>query len=107
MSVSKVAEDLRSWLRAAGVDRSKLYEQTDRRLRFRAHDLRSTFVTLSLANGKTEDWVRRRTGHQTTTMIALYRQQAETYKELRLGPLKPLHEAIPELRSIAEILSLA
>lgn len=98
MSVSKVAEELRSWLRAAGVERSKLFEQTDHRMRLRAHDLRSTFVTLSLANGKTEDWVRRRTGHQSTAMIALYRQQAETYAELGLGSLQPLCEAIPELR---------
>lgn len=34
-------------------------------------------------------------------MIALYREQAETFKELGLGQLKPLHEVIPELAKMA------
>jgi integrase len=36
----------------------------------RVHDLRATFVTVSLANGKTETWVQDRTGHKSTLMIA-------------------------------------
>ena len=54
-----------------------------------------------MAADKTEDWVRRRTGHRSSTMIALYREQAETFKELGLGQLKPLHEVIPELAKMA------
>jgi hypothetical protein len=34
-------------------------------------------------------------------MIALYRRQAKTAAELKLGWLKPLHEVIPELAAIA------
>lgn len=45
---------LRSQLLAAGVDRPELHHSTENRGRFRVHDLRGTFVTLSLANGKTE-----------------------------------------------------
>ena len=83
---------LREALGRVGVTRSKLFEQSEERLRFRAHDLRSTFVTLALANGRTDDWVRQRTGHMSFEMLAHYRQAAETVKELDLGWLKPLHE---------------
>jgi hypothetical protein len=33
-------------------------------------------------------------------MIALYRRQAKTAAELKLGWLKPLHEIVPELTAI-------
>src|SRR5882672_3426670 len=66
-------------------------------MRLRAHDLRGTFVTLSLANGKTETWVMDRTGHQSSGMVNEYRQAARSAAELNLGPLAPLDEAIPEL----------
>jgi integrase len=39
--------------------------KTANRAQFRAHDLRGTFVTLALANGKSETWVADRTGHTT------------------------------------------
>ena len=69
------------------------------RLPIRAHDLRGTFVTLSLANDRTEAWVQDRTGHTSSNMINLYRRTARTAAELGLGELLPLDEAIPELRS--------
>jgi len=97
MYVDNIAERLRLALKAAGVTRPKLFEQSEDRLRFRAHDLRSTFVTLALADGRTDDWVRQRTGHMSAEMIDHYRQNAETVQELDLGWLKPLHRVIPEL----------
>jgi integrase len=84
-------------LRGAGVTRSALYDRNENRTRLRAHDLRATFVTLALAAGRSEDWVVTRTGHGSSQMIALYRRQAKTAAELKLGWLKPLHEVIPEL----------
>lgn len=54
-------------------------------------------MTIALANGKTETWVQDRTGHKSSVMINLYRRQARKAAELNLGPLKPLHEAIPDL----------
>ena len=57
----------------------------------------ATFVTVSLANGKTEAWIGDRTGHRSSTMINRYRRQARTHRELDLGELKPLVDAIPEL----------
>jgi hypothetical protein len=64
----------------------------------RVHDLRATFVTVSLANDKTETWVADRTGHRSSVMINHYRRAARTWAELSMGPLSSLDEVIPELR---------
>ena len=85
-------------LRTAGVTRSGLFERTASRQPIRLHDLRATFVTVSLANGKTEHWVMDRTGHKSSQMIALYARQARTWTELNLGPLLPLDRLLPEMR---------
>jgi integrase len=100
MYVDKLADQLRRDLKKAGVVRPKLFEKSKHRMNLRAHDLRGTFVTLSLANGRTEAWVATRTGHRSTLMIARYRTQATTAEELSLGKLAPLHLAIPELASM-------
>ena len=81
-------------LRLAGIDRPELFASTDARKPVRVHDLRATFVTVSLANGKTETWVQDRTGHRSTLMIARYRRAARTLAELALGPLARLSDAI-------------
>lgn len=96
-----VAARFRAHLRLAGVDRAELFEATRSRLRVRVHDLRGTFVTLSLANGRTETWVADRTGHKSSMMINTYRRQARTAAELGLGELAPMDEAIPEIREWA------
>ena len=98
--VDHASETLREALQSAGVDRPKLYQNGNNRLRIRAHDLRATFVTLALANGKSEDWVMQRTGHNSSIMLARYRREAKTAQELGLGWLQPLHEVIPELRNL-------
>lgn len=88
------ADRFRYDVQAAGIARAGLFEATENSLRLRFHDLRATFVTVSLANGKSETWVSDRTGHKSSTMIAKYQRAARTYAELGLGPLKPLAEAI-------------
>jgi hypothetical protein len=98
--VDHAAAVLRDALQKAGVDRPKLYQNGNNRLRIRAHDLRATFVTLALANGKSEDWVMQRTGHSSSIMLARYRREAKTAQELGLGWLHPPHEVIPELRNL-------
>jgi hypothetical protein len=60
-------------------------------------NLRRSFITYALANGKTETRVADRTGHRSRTMINRYRRVARTVAEARLGDLVPLHLAIPEL----------
>ena len=86
-------------LRTAGVTRAELFERTASRLPVRLHDLRGTFVTVSLANGKTEQWVTDRTGHKSSQMLALYTRQARTWSEIGLGTLAALDELLPEMRA--------
>lgn len=88
---------LRDDLETAGVDRPELFERSSVRRPIRVHDLRATFVTLSLANGKTETWVQDRTGHASSEMINRYRRVARTAAELHLGPLLPMDQLLPEM----------
>lgn len=91
------AEVLRSYLAAAGVDRAALFEDSETREPTRTHDLRGSFVTVALANGRSETWVMDRTGHTTSEMVHAYRRRARKWAELGLGELAPLDVAIPEL----------
>ncbi len=93
------ADQFRADLLLAGVDRPELFERTEHRRPIRIHDLRATFVTLSLASGRSETWVADRTGHRSTLMIGRYRRQARQASELGLGELIRLDLAIPELAS--------
>lgn len=91
---------LREYLQVAGIGRPQLFESSERRIALRAHDLRASFVTVSLALGKTEAWVTDRTGHTTSAMIYAYKRAARSHAELKLGEFVPLHDAIPELRGV-------
>ena len=98
LSLSRAAEVFRTDLRLCGVTRPELYETSKNRQPIRVHDLRATFVSLSLANNRTEGWIMDRTGHKSSQMIARYRRGARTAAELHLGALAPMDDAIPELR---------
>jgi integrase len=90
----RVAERYREHLRAAGITRAVLFEQSRSRQRIRLHDTRATFITVALANGKSEAWVQDRTGHRSSTMINRYRRLARTVAELGLGGFVRMDEAI-------------
>ncbi|MCL2776620.1 MAG: site-specific integrase [Polyangiaceae bacterium] len=105
LDMSRLAEQLRDDLHAAGVNREKLFERSATRLPIRAHDLRATFVTVALATGKTEAWVADRTGHRSSQMINRYRRRARTWTEQKTrradrasqgaaGPLCPMYRPI-------------
>jgi integrase len=96
-----LADVFREHLRSAKVTRPELFEHNEKRRQINVHGLRATFVTLSLANGKSEAWVQDRTGHRSSIMVNRYRRVARTAAELGLGPLTPLDKAIPELRKKA------
>ena len=89
-----IATRLRDALTAAGVTRRELFVSTEHTGKMRAHDLRATFVTVSLAEGKNETWIRDRTGHKTLAMIDRYRRTARQFEELKVGPLPDLVEAL-------------
>lgn len=90
IEANHIAHRLRIWLRKAKVTRMELFETTDVRAQLRVHDLRATFVTLSMAAGKTEAWVCDRTGHRSWSMVSRYRRAARLAQELDLGELGPL-----------------
>ena len=88
---------LRRHLREAGIVRAELFERSATRQPMRIHDLRATFITVSLANGRSESWVADRTGHTSSVMINRYRRAARRVEELGLGALAELDVAVPEL----------
>jgi integrase len=83
----KAAKRFRADLLAASVDRPELHDRTEHLQPIRLHDLRSTFVTLALASGRSETWVADRTGHRSSLMINRYRRAARAATELNLGEL--------------------
>lgn len=92
-----LADALREHLRTAGVTRPELFEESSARRPIRFHDLRATFVTVALANGRSEAWVTSRTGHRSSTQVAGYRRLADTFAEVGAGALANMAEAIPEI----------
>lgn len=96
LNVQHAADQLRADLQTAGVTRAELFESSAHRQALRAHDLRATFITVSIATGKSEAWISDRTGHKSSQMIHRYYRQARTFTELGLGSLSPMNEAIPE-----------
>jgi site-specific recombinase XerC len=93
----RIATVFRAALKAAGVTREELHTTTDKRKPIRCHDLRASFATVALANGRSETWVRDRTAWKSTAMVDRYRRLARNFEELSLGDWRPLDEAIPEL----------
>lgn len=97
----KAARVFREHLNAAGFTRATdrdLFPEGDEattRLAVRVHDLRGLFVTASLAQGRTDTWVRERTLHKTPSMLDTYRAKVAHFR--KLGPIVPAVEAIPEL----------
>ncbi|WP_434044048.1 MULTISPECIES: tyrosine-type recombinase/integrase [Sorangium] len=91
------AKNFRDHLRRAGIARSELFETTEARLNIRLHDTRATFITIKLANDRTETWISDRTGHKSSGQIHHYKRAARKIAELGLGDFAPLDEAIPEL----------
>jgi hypothetical protein len=85
------------WRKTIPSDKGSRHRERDNganRRKIRIHGLRGTFVTISLANGKTETWVADRTGHRSSAMVNRYRRQARSAKELGLGELRPLNQPL-------------
>ncbi len=99
---AQASQYLRTDMKRAGLTRPELYGG-ENRIAMRLHDLRGTFTTLALATGKTEGWVQSRTGHQSSEMIARYRQLARTAEEVGLGWFEPAYTLIPELAALESV----
>ncbi len=90
----ELATRLRAGLTAAGVTRAELFASTEHTGKMRAHDLRATFVTVSLAEGRDDTWIRDRTAHKTLSMIDRYRRTARQFGELEIGSLVDLVDGL-------------
>jgi integrase len=92
------AEALRDDLRAAGVQREALVGATaDNVEPLRFHDLRATFVTWAMREGKGDGWISDRTGHLTPEMRARYARAARILADLKYEPFPSLDRSVPEL----------
>ncbi len=100
MNVEHVADLLRAALVGVGVERMELFESSKDRRNIVVHDLRAVFITTALAQGRTEGWIQRRTGHTTSAMLARYRRRAAELEEGERAKLAPMHETIPELAEV-------
>ncbi len=89
-----LARAFRAWLKLAGVTREELHVSTEHTGAMRAHDMRATFVTMSLAEGRGDTWIRDRTAHKSTSMVDRYRRHARQVAELRMGSLVDLSAAL-------------
>ena len=92
-----MAEVLREALWTVGVRRRELHISTRTRRQINVHDLRGIFVTISLAAGKSEGWITKRTGHTSSQMLRKYQRHASNLAEGGKVALTPLSHAIPEL----------
>jgi integrase len=81
-------------LRASGCTRHALYEDTDTRQPIRVHDLRATFITLALLEGRDLGWIMLRTGHSTLENLRAYEREATHAKDMGLSQLGPLDELL-------------
>lgn len=98
ISLEHLAVQLRRDLGRLPVRRELVVGQAGRR-RLRGHDLRGSFVTVALAQGKTEAWVTDRTGHTTSSQLAAYKRAARSAAELELGDWRPFLVSLPETAS--------
>lgn|GEM_PF-2120572 len=91
----KLAAWFREALVTAGVNRRALHaEATAGKRPIRAHDLRTSFVTVAFADGRPESWISARTGHTTAAQLARYKRVAESLEALDLGWFAPLDEVL-------------
>lgn len=83
----------------AGIERPELRVSTPGSRRLRLHDLRASFVTLALRQGRPLPWIMDRSGHENIQTIEKYRRLVRHADEAGLPQwFSGLDQAIPELR---------
>lgn len=92
--LKRAAQNFRKHLLTAGIDREELQHKTAHRRPLRVHDLRASFVTIALADGRPDVWVTDRTGHTTAQQLMRYRRRARQLAEMNLGWFEPLDRCL-------------
>lgn len=90
-------ETLRADLLVADVKRQSLHERKANANPLRFHDLRATFVTWAIREGRGDGWISDRTGHLTPSMRTRYTRAARTLQDLNYLPFPDISKVIPEL----------
>ena len=94
---------LRDDLEAAKVDRPTLPGKGgDNVQAMRFRDLRATFVTWAMREGRGNGWISDRMGHLTPEMRSRYARAARTLSDLDYVPFPDLAKAVPELQELPE-----
>ncbi len=92
------AKVLRADLKASGVTRAILFSEAKNVQPVRFHDGRATFCTWARKAGRSDTWIKQRTGHDPTSdMLDRYTRQAATLADLGYEPFPEVTSAIPEL----------
>ena len=100
------AKVLREDLMKAGVTREILFSTASNVEPIRFHDGRASFCTWARKAGKSDAWIRERTGHSPSgKMIDRYTRQAQTLADLGYEPFPDVSGAIPELAQLSTELS--
>jgi len=95
------ARVLRDDLELAKVDRPTLLGKGGDNVQpLRFHDLRATFVTWAMREGRGDGWISDRTGHLAPEMRARYARAARTLSDLDYKPFPEIDKAIPELAEL-------
>jgi hypothetical protein len=98
---SKLAPTYRDHCEAVGIDRVRLFQKKENKLRLRAHDTRAFFTTAGMFAGRDALWLTDRTGHTSLTMLRRYERDVRKRREL--GETAPVaaDQGIPELSAAA------
>lgn len=91
-----LAEDLRKWLKKAGVERARLYVSDRTRINLRFHDLRASHVTWSAVRGDSAERIMLRVGHEDWATMRKYLRRAEALSPSFGTPFPQLHGSLFE-----------
>jgi integrase len=89
----RTAQTFREDLKRCQINRRELHEGTAESRHVTVHDLRGSFVTMSLAREKPEQWIMDRTGHTTSKMLHVYDRASRFARDHEMtwyGPLDTL-----------------
>jgi hypothetical protein len=96
-----LSDRVKDHLELAGVTRPEIRQKNTGRLGFRFHDLRTTFVTMALACGKSEAWAMDRSGHTTSGQLHNYRALSTTLQSVgEATGFANMAATIPELAAL-------
>lgn len=104
--VSQPAKTFRQDLRDCELRRRELHVDSPTSRNVTVHDLRGTFVTISLATGKPINWIMRRTGHRKISTIDAYRRAVDFTVEHEMKWFGPLDSGLVVAQNRQSVLIL-